>query len=108
MPGKRTPENADYMSPCAYYRERVQAADSGPTDAGVAILDTTVSPHAGLGLGQSDHPLYGRNAQLNFSIILSTGMAGTFDLWKKAVIEQDYLEDNTPVANPDALPVASD
>jgi hypothetical protein len=85
MPGKRSAENGDSVTPRVMYRQDITAVDGAGPLEDVSILDTRESPYAVMG-SSSDVAMYGRNAQLNLAVI--TEVAVTLQVWLKAEVEQ--------------------
>ena len=93
MPGNRSSENGDFVTPRAAYREVTAADASGATDTDVPVLDTRRGEVSTT--GQAPASYYGRNAQIDVAAIFGTGVtSATLQLWLLAEIER--VEPQTP------------
>lgn len=105
MPGRRAPENADFVTPMTQYREEITAVDAvGPESPAVPELDTTLTGRANVGLGDSDASWYGRDGRINFAAIIQGFTSVTFELWFLAELEMPYTVGDEPPASPQLLP----
>lgn len=66
MPGNRSSENGNHITPRKYYRRNLTTAESDPTDASIPILDTR---YYDVGYGDQSLSFYGIG-QINVSILL--------------------------------------
>ena len=73
MPGKRATEKGDFVMPRMSYRDNITVPDSSVTDSAIPVINTSLPPNAGVGLGQSDTNQYGRNAQFDLAVLLEGG-----------------------------------
>lgn len=109
MPGKRSVEQASFVTPRALYRNNVVAGgETDPTLNTIPILDTRVGPNASIqpaGSPQSDVNNYGKDARINLSILVSGFTSVTLQLWLKSEIEAVALS-NAPLTPP-TLPVGT-
>jgi hypothetical protein len=90
MPGKRSSENGDFVSQRQIYRRDIEAVDSGGvTDDDIPELNTLSSDYGGQ-VVNNDVNMYGRNAQLDLSVITEVNV--TLQVWMKAEIEIEELD----------------
>ncbi len=110
MPGQRSKDIADFVSPRAAYRRNLSEADTvGVASESVPVLDTRSAPNRQIGLGVGgDTNMYGRNAQLNLSLIVSGFSSVTVELWLLANIEIKQLGESVVPPNEDSVPGYSD
>lgn len=93
MAGKRTIEQADFVTPRAEYRSNLTAVDTVATaleDPTVPTLDTSKSSSAPIMGNTGDVGMYGRNAQQNWALIVEGFSSVTVELWLKATIDARY------------------
>lgn len=97
MPGKRTCEYADFVTPFAEYRMNVEAADAVPVqDPAIPALDTREGPYANVGLGQVDVNQYGRDAKIDLAVIIAGCSAVELELWLNAEPTRVKLSSSVP------------
>lgn len=66
MPGNRSPENGNHITPRKYYRRNLTVAETDVNDASIPILDTR---YYDVGYGEDSPSVYGIG-QINLSILL--------------------------------------
>lgn len=88
MPGNRSSENGDYITPRKVYRADIASADvDDPASGSVPILDTRLKDR-NYNPGNEVISFYGRNAQLDVAVLLRHGAsAATLKLYLLAEVE---------------------
>lgn len=111
MPGQRSKDIADYVTPRAAYRSNLTAIDgvNAASDM-IDAIDTTLPPNRSVGLGVGgDSNIYGRNAQLDFSLLVEGFSSVTVELWLKASVDQAELDDDdSSSSSPITLPTTEE
>lgn len=102
MPGQRALENGDFVTPRAVYRAEIIAVDTDITSVGIPILDTRGGPNGNVVVGPtlSSKAAYGRNCQIDVSIIVQGFNPVVLELWLLAEVERAELSTATPPAVP--------
>jgi hypothetical protein len=97
MAGKRAVQGADFVTGLAFFREAI-AVDSTADfldDELVPVLNTYTHGAGQINDTTNDIAQYGRNAQLDLSVIVGDGVTSvTLELWKKAEIERTPIITN--------------
>lgn len=87
MPGQRSLEGFNFLTPRAVYREGVTAVDPETiSDPSIPILDTRYAPNRGV----SDVPLsnaYGQDARIVLAVLLQGFDSVSFEVWLKASVD---------------------
>jgi hypothetical protein len=90
MPGKRSVEHGDFVTKPALYRRDIIAVDTDGPLSLVPILNTLSSGY-GHQVENNDINQYGRNAQIDLSVI--TGVSVTLQVWMLVEVGDDALID---------------
>jgi hypothetical protein len=112
MPGRRSIEGFDFITPRRDYRVNVTAADSSVESVTIPVLPTNVSPArrnypggGGFG-GEADSTAYGRNAQLMLALLLEGFTSVDLELWLEATDDEILVQDpSSSSISPGTLPV---
>jgi hypothetical protein len=96
MPGKRTQDNADFVTPRRIYRAEVIAVDPTAENVAIPILDTRSGPNTSVGGGQSDNNQVGKSGQLNLAVLINAFTSVTLQIWQQAEVEQAELSSAPP------------
>jgi hypothetical protein len=101
MPGRRSSEFCDFITPRANYRVNITVVDSvGPESGTIPTIDTRDGPNTNVGLGQGSTASYGRNAQLDLAFIVADFTSLTYEIWLKATLDRAELSTVAPPTAP--------
>lgn len=104
MPGQRSKDIADFVTPRASYRSNLTAIDGVTAQSDtIDAINTALPPNTSVGLGVGgDSNIYGRNAQIDFALIVEGFSSISVELWLKATVDQAELVDGEDESSSEA------